>query len=241
MLPLFRRELAAFLGSLVAAMVLGIFLLTAGLLLFVFPEYDVLEAGYASLDPLFALAPFLYMFLIPAITMRSLAEEWRAGTLETLLTRPVTDWQIILGKWLAAWALVLLALLPTLLYYITISTLADPPGPDTGGTLGSYLGLALLGGVFAAIGVFASALTRNQIAAFLLAVFLCFFWYGGFDSLATLAPLGASEGLISGLGISSHYASISRGVVDTRDVLYYTTLAAAFLLGAKTALSARTW
>jgi len=244
MLPIFRRELTAFLGSLVAYMVLGLFLLMSGLLLFVFPEYDILVAGYATLDALFALAPFLFMFLIPAVTMRAIAEEWRAGTLEVLATRPASDWAIVVGKWLAAWVLVILALLPTTVYYFTISQLADAPGPDSGATLGSYFGLAMLGGVFAAIGLFASALTRNQIAAFLLAVFLCFLMYGGFDSLSTLgllSSLGAGEQWVQNLGISAHYASISRGVVDSRDLVYFGTTTYLFLLGAKTVLSSRTW
>ncbi|GAA4331150.1 hypothetical protein GCM10023149_36790 [Mucilaginibacter gynuensis] len=228
MLSILKKEITAYLSSLVAYVTIGVFLLVLGLFLWVFPESSILEYGYAGLDSLFSTAPYLFMFLIPAITMRSLAEERREGTFELLLTRPLTDWQIVLGKFLAALLLVLFALLPTLVYYFSVYTLGLPEGNiDTGAVIGSYIGLFLLGGGFVAIGLFASSITKNQIIAFTVAVFLCFFFYSGFDSLSQLLSL-QNLGLQS-LGITEHYQSVSRGVLDTRDLVYFILLAGFFI------------
>lgn len=182
MFTLFKKEINTFFSSLIGYMAMVVFLLTTGLFLWVFPDTNLLDYGYASLDSLFFTAPWIFMFLVPAITMRSFSEEFKSGTIELLATRPITDFQIIAGKYLAAVFLVFFALLPTLVYYFTIYQLGLPPGNlDTGAIWGSYIGLLLLGAAFAAIGIFASSLSSNQIVAFLLAVFLCFIFYQTFD------------------------------------------------------------
>ncbi len=228
MYSVLKKEIISYLSSLVAYVTIGVFLLVLGLFLWVFPDSSILEYGYAVLDSLFSTAPYLFMFLIPAITMRLLAEERKEGTFELLLTRPLTYLQIVLGKYFAAVIIVLFALLPTLVYYFSVYTLGIPQGNiDTGAVLGSYIGLFLLGAAFAAIGLFTSAITKNQIIAFTISVFISFFFYSGFDSLSTLLSLQSSG--IQRLGINEHYQSISRGVLDTRDLGYFITLAAIFI------------
>jgi ABC-2 type transport system permease protein len=223
-----KKEITAYLSSLVAYVTIDVFLLVLGLFLWVFPDSSILDYGYAALDSLFSTAPYLFMFLIPAITMRSLAEERNAGTFELLLTRPLTHLQIVLGKYFAALVIVLFALVPTLIYYYSVHTLGIPQGNiDSGAVIGSYIGLFLLGGAFAAIGLFASAITKNQIIAFTVAIFLCYFFYSGFDSLSGLLSLQSSG--IQSLGITEHYQSVSRGVLDTRDFAYFIILIAAFI------------
>jgi len=224
----------------VAYVTIGVFLLVLGLFLWVFPESSILEYGYAGLDSLFSTAQYLFMFLIPAITMRSLAEERKEGTFELLATRPLTDWQIVLGKYLACLLIVLFALVPTLVYYYSVSTLGLPQGNiDTGAVIGSYIGLFLLGGAFVAIGLFTSSVTNNQIIAFTIAVFLCFIAYSGLDSASTLLSLQNSG--IQNLGINVHYQSISRGVLDTRDLIYFLSFIALFLAFTKTVIGGRKW
>jgi ABC-2 type transport system permease protein len=224
----------------VAYVTIGVFLLVMGLFLWVFPESSILEYGYAGLDSLFSTAPYLFMFLIPAITMRSLAEERKEGTFEILATRPITDWQIVFGKYLACVVIVLFALLPTLVYYYSVYTLGTPQGNiDTGAVIGSYIGLFLLGGAFVAIGLFASGITGNQIIAFTIAVFLCFIAYSGLDSLSSLLSL-QSLGL-QNFGINQHYQSISRGVLDTRDLVYFLSFIGLFLIITKTIVGGRKW
>ncbi len=228
MYSILKKEITSYLSSLVAYVTIGVFLLVLGLFLWVFPDSSILDYGYAGLDSLFSTAPYLFMFLIPAITMRSLAEERREGTFELLLTRPLTDWQIVLGKFFACVLLVLFALIPTLVYYYSVWVLGNPQGNiDTGAVIGSYIGLFLLGAGFAAIGLFASSVSKNQIIAFTIAVFLSFFFYSGFDSLSTLLSL-QNLGL-QHLGITEHYQSVSRGVLDTRDLAYFVCLSAVFI------------
>ena len=224
----------------VAYITIGVFLLVLGLFLWVFPDSSILEYGYSGLDSLFSTAPYLFMFLVPAVTMRSLAEERKEGTFELLATRPLTDWQIITGKYLACLLIVLFALLPTLIYYYSVYSLGNPQGNiDTGAVIGSYIGLFLLGGSFTAIGIFASSITNNQIIAFTVAVFLCFFAFSGFDSLSGLLSL-QNYGL-QDFGINEHYQSISRGVLDTRDLLYFLSFIAIFIAITKTILGGRKW
>ena len=225
-----------------AYITIGIFLLVMGLFLWVFPESSILEYGYASLDSLFNTAPYIFMFMIPALTMRSFSEEQREGTFELLATRPLTDWQIVLGKYLASLVIVLFALMPTLVYYYTVYDLGATRGNvDTGAVIGSYIGLFLLGGAFVAIGIFASSITKNQIIAFAIGVFLCFFAFSGFDSLSQLLAFGSIDTLIASFGINEHYQSISRGVLDTRDLIYYLSFVAVFLVLTKTVLGGRKW
>jgi len=235
MFTILKKEIVLYLSSMVAYITIGVFLIVLGLFLWVFPDTSILDYGYASLESLFNTAPYLFMFLIPAITMRSLAEERREGTFELLATRPVTFGQIIMGKYFACVLLVLFALLPTYVYYYSVTVLGNPQNNiDSGAVIGSYIGLFLLGASFVAIGIFASAITKNQIIAFTIAVFLSFFVYSGFDSLSGLLSLQNTG--IDQLGISSHYSSVSRGVLDTRDLFYFIALTALFILLALGAL-----
>lgn len=231
MITIFLKEVNEFLDSLIAYVVIGVFLIGIGLLMWVFPDTNVLDYGYASMEPLFSLGPYMFMFLVPAITMKSFAEERRSGTIELLQTLPFRDSQIIMGKFLAGFFLVVFSVLPTLIYYFALSQLGNPQGNlDTPGIVGSYIGLVLLGGVFTAIGILASALTGNQIVSFIFASFLCFLFYAGFDSLAGINMWADWSYYISELGIMAHYTSISRGLLDLRDIVYFAGLAAIMLL-----------
>jgi ABC-2 type transport system permease protein len=241
MYAILRKEFNAFLSSPVAYVVIGVFLIATGLFVWVFPDSSVLDYSYADLQTLFNMAPWIFLFLIPAITMRTFAEEKKAGTIELLLTRPLTDGQIIGGKYLACLLLALLALVPTLLYYYSVYQLGAPKGNiDSAATVGSYLGLALLAAVFAAIGIFASALTRDQIIAFLVAVVGCFLVYSGFDSLASVFD-GSVAYYIGQLGIAAHYRDLSKGLIDSRDLLYFLSLIVGLLLGTRLVLQSRNW
>ena len=243
MWTLFKKEIGSFFSNLTGYLVIAVFLLSNSAFVWLFSNpLNVVESGYATLDPLFVLAPWVFLFLVPAITMRMISEERRSGTLDLLRTRPVNAMQIIFSKYLASWALVLLSLLPTLVSYWSISRMGSPPGNmDHGGTWGSYAGLLFLGGIYAAIGIFASSLTGNQIVSFILAVALSFLMYRGFDFLAESAGTGRAALIISGAGIAGHYSSISRGVLDSRDILYFILVGALFILGARTALQGRRW
>jgi ABC-2 type transport system permease protein len=236
------KEFNSFLNSLIAYVVIGVFLTGMGLLMWVFPETSVLEYGYADMDTLFSLGPYVFIFLIPAITMRSFAEEKKSGTMELLLTKPLTDWDVILGKFFACFLLVLVALLPTVIYYFTIGALGNPTGNiDTPGVIGSYIGLALLGGVFCSVGMVASSITSNQIVSFILAAFLCFILFTGFESIATLNVWSANALLIKQFGVLYHYDALSKGLIDSRDVIYFVSVGAFMLMISKTVLSSRSW
>ena len=243
MLTLINKEIRSFLGSLIGYIVIIVFLTTIGLIMWVFPgATNVLESGYSNIDTLFYIAPWVFMFLIPAITMRLSAEESRTGTIELLLTKPLTDFQIVFAKYIAGFTLVLFSLLPTLVYFYSVYQLGSPVGNiDFGGTVGSYFGLLFLGSVFVAIGVFASAITNNQIISFIVAVFLSFFCYVGFESISSLEIFEGLDDIIVKLGINDHYVSMSRGVIDTRDVIYFLGIIALFLIFTKTVLSSRKW
>lgn len=243
MFTLFKKEIRSFLSSLIGHIAICVFLLIVGLFLWILPtESNILNYGYAGLDALFRIAPWVFLFLIPAITMRSFADEKKAGTIEFLLTKPLTDLQIILAKYFAGVTLVLFSLLPTLIYYYSVYRLGNPVGNiDAGGTWGSYIGLFFLASAFTAIGIFASSLTDNQIVAFILAVFLCFFCYIGFDYISALDLFGKVDEIILSIGINEHYISMSRGVIDTRDVIYYLGIIGIFILLTKTVLESRKW
>ena len=243
MYALFKKEISNFLNSLIGIMVIVIFLLITGLFLWVFQsDFNIMTFGYANLDSLFILAPWVFLFLVPAVTMRSFAEEKRTGTIEMLFTKPLSDWQIVCGKYLAGVALVILALIPTLIYYISVYRLSLPVGNvDSGGIWGSYVGLFFLSSAFVSIGLFSSSLTNNQILAFLLSVFLCGFIYIGFDMIYSMALFGSVDLFIQQLGMSSHYSSLSRGVIDTRDILYFLSVIILFLSMTKLVLSSRKW
>lgn len=242
MIQIVAKEFNSFLNSLIAYVVIGVFLTGMGLLMWVFPETSVLDYGYADMDTLFSLGPYVFIFLIPAITMRSFAEEKKSGTMELLLTKPLTDWDIILGKFLASFLLVLVALAPSLIYYFSIRALGNPTGNiDTPGVIGSYIGLSLLGGVFCSVGIVASSITSNQIIAFILAAFLCFILFTGFESMATLNVWSAQALLIKQFGILYHYDALSKGLIDSRNIIYFVSVGALMLLITKTILSARSW
>ena len=242
MLAILFKEISGFFSSLVAYITIAAFLIVTGLFLWVFPESSILEYGYAGLESFFNISPYIFMFLIPAITMRSLAEERKDGTFELLATRPITDWDIVLGKFLASITIVILALIPTLIYYFTVYQLGVVKGNvDTGAVIGSYIGLLLLGSAFVSLGIFASSLGKNQVIAFTIAVFLCFLFFSGFDSFSQIVSLRSISSFLTGLGINQHYQSISRGVLDTRDLIYFLSFCAVFLLLTKTVLGGRKW
>lgn len=240
---IFWKEINTFFSSLIGYIVVGVFLTVMGIVLWFLPDFSLLEFSYATLAPFFELAPVVFSFLIPAITMRSFAEERQNGTIELLATRPVTDLQIILGKFFASMALVFFALLPTLLYYLSVYQLGIPKGNlDSGAIMGSYFGLLFLAGAFVAIGLFASSLGSNQIVAFLLAVILSVALYWGFFFFSKLPVfVGKLDDLIQQLGMDYHYASISRGVLDTRDLLYFLSVSAFFIALTLVSLERRKW
>lgn len=243
MLTIFFKEINTFFSSLIGYIVVAVFLVILGLIMFVFPDTSLLNYNYATLDQLFDIAPMVFIFLIPAVTMRSFAEERQTGTIELLATKPVTDLQIVLGKFFACLALAIFAILPTLLYYFTVHSLGSPPGNlDSGAIMGSYLGLIFLAAVFVSIGVFASSLSNNQIVGFILAMFLCFIFHWGFYFFSKLPGLiGSLDEFVQMLGIDYHYTSISRGVIDTRDVIYFVSVIGVFVAMTVTSLERRKW
>lgn len=243
MFSLLKKEIQAFLGSLIGTIVIVVFLAIMSLIMWVFPgDLNVLDNKYASLGPLFNMAPWIFMFLIPAVTMRLFADENRSGTIELLLTKPLTDLQIILSKYLAGFLLVVFALLPTLVYYGTVYYLGAPAGNlDQGGSWGSYLGLLFLASGFVAIGLFSSSLSDNQVIAFIIAVFLSFIFFIGFDFISSLELFGPVDLLIMKLGINEHYASMSRGVIDSRDAIYFISMISFFIMLTQLKLNARKW
>lgn len=242
MYSILKKEIRAFLSSLIAYVVMIVFLIATGLFMWVLPDYNLFDLGYANLDTLFSMAPWLFIFLISAITMRSFSEEKKAGTIEILTTKPLSDIQIILGKYFAGVVLVLFSLLPTLIYFYTVYQLGAVKGNmDMGATWGSYIGLFFLASCFVAIGIFSSAITDNQIVSFIVSMFLCYGFYSLFDLFADFKLLGSLDSVIAALGISAHYQSISRGVIDTRDVVYFLTIIISFLWATKTAFGARKW
>lgn len=223
------RELKSFFGSPIGYLVIAIFLLLNGVFLWVFNgDYNILNSGFADLSPFFTLSPWILIFLIPAVTMRSFSDEKKQGTLELLLTKPLSIWQIVNGKFLGAMLLIVIAIIPTFIYVYVISSLGMPEGNiDMGSTMGSYFGLLFLIAAYCSIGVFTSTLSDNQIVAFILSVFLCFVFYFAFDGLSTYFP--SAENFISSLGMDNHFKSMSRGVIDTRDMLYFISLTIVFL------------
>lgn len=231
MIAIFKKEINSFLNSLLGYIVIAVFLIAIGLIVWVFPDTNVFDYGYADMATFFNLTPYVFLFLVPAITMRAFAEEARGGTMELLLTKPLSLWALILGKFLAACALIALALLPTVIYYFSMRSLGNPIGNiDTAAVIGSYLGLFLLGATFAAVGGGASALTDNQVVAFVLGVFVCFLLYIGISSLASLEVWGNARYAIGQLGLDVHYQALGRGLIDSRNVIYISSIMAVALL-----------
>lgn len=232
MWPVCKKEFRQFFSSLTGIIALAVFLLLNGLFLFVFPDSNMLDFGYATLDKFFELAPWILTFLVPAITMRSLADEFKGGTYEILQTKPLGYGQVVGGKYLGCLLIVVMALLPTLLYAFTMQALSgENAGIDIGGTTGSYIGLFFLAAVFTAIGVCCSSLTTNAVIAFIVSAFACFILYMGFNAISRVAALASgADYYIEMMGIDFHYRSISRGVIDGRDIVYFISLIAFFLL-----------
>ena len=235
------REFNSYLNSLIAYVVIGIFITSIGLLMWVFPDTSVLEYGYADMNTLFSLGPFVFMFLIPAITMRTFAEEKRSGTLELLYTRPVSDWEIIIGKIISSWLLSAIAILLSSVYYFSLYQLSSPIGNiDSSGIAGSYIGFILLAGVFTSIGVLASSVTSSQIVAFVLAVFFSFILYSGLNSFSMLFS-GEVQLWIEQLSLIHHYEAMSRGVIDIKNIVYLISVMVLVTTVTKTVLESRKW
>jgi ABC-2 type transport system permease protein len=243
MYSLFIKEIKIFLNSLIGYFVIGVFLTLTGLLLWVFPmSYNVLDRGFSDMSGLFALAPIVFLLLVPAITMRSFAEERRIGTIEILLTMPLSNTQIILAKYFASVVLLIISIVPTLIYFLSVYFLGYPKGNiDYGAMWGSYLGLIFLGSTFASIGIFCSLLTDSQIISFILSVLISFLVWLGFDFIYSFDIFGSFGQVIKWFGIDHHYASISRGVIDTRDILYFVSVVILFLLFSRLKLQSQKW
>lgn len=243
MFAILRKEITGFFSSLTGYVVIIVFLLINSLFMWVLPgEWNILDSGYAGLDSLFFLSPWIFLFLVPAVTMRMIAEEKRLGTIELIYSRPITERGIIYGKYFAALILVLLALLPGLIYYFSVYQLGEIPGNiDKGGIIGSFIGLFFLAAVYCSVGIFASSLTDNQVIAFLLAIVICFILFMGFDAFAYLPGLKKLDEFIIRLGINEHYKSISRGVIDIKDVVYFLAVTVFFNELTRFQLVSRKW
>lgn len=241
MLSIFKKEIASFFSSLIGYMVITFFLVLMGLFIWVFADTSILEYNYATMQQLFLMAPLIFLFLIPAITMSSFAEEQSRGTIEFLATKPLRDRDIVLGKFLANFVLVCIAIAPTLLYYYSIQQLGSPPGNlDSGEVIGSYIGLLSLAAAFVAIGIFASSITANQIVAFVLAAFLCFVLHWSFDYISRMTVfVGTWDDLIQKIGMAYHYDNISKGAIDSRDILYFVSVVVFFIYLTFTSLTVR--
>ena len=243
MFAIFRKEISGFFSNLTGYIVIIVFLLVNSLFMWIFPgEWNIFDNGYAGLDTLFFLSPWVFLFLVPAVTMRMIAEEKRLGTIELIYSRPVTERGIIWGKYLASVSLVLLALLPGLIYYVSVYLLGESPGNlDKGGTLGAFIGLFFLASVYASAGIFASSVTDNQVIAFVVAVLICFVLFMGFDSFAYLPGLKNMDEFVISLGINEHYKSISRGVLDIKDAVYFVAVVTIFNEATRLVLLSRKW
>lgn len=244
MYSILKKEIAHFFSSLTGYLSIGVFLLLTGLVLWIFPgDNNILDYGYSSMESFFYMAPILFLIFIPAVTMRSFSEEKNLGTLELLMTKPVKDIDIILGKFLASFILVIFAILPTFIYFWSVSKLGAPEGNiDTGGVWGSYLGLLFLAGAFTAIGIFASSIATNQIVSFILSILLSAILFWSFDLIGGFPAFqGGIDYFIQQLGMNAHYVSISKGVVDTRDVIYFLSIIIVFVISTKTVLESRKW
>ncbi len=229
MIAICKKELRQFFSSLTAYIAIVIFLLLSSLFLFVFPDTNLFDSGYATIDEFFELAPWVLLLLIPAITMRSFSDEFKSGTYEILATRPLSKWQVIAGKYLASLIVVIIAILPTLIYVITIKKLSTG-GIDGGGIAGSYTGLIFLAAAFTAIGVCCSSFTQNAVVAFLLSAFACFILYNGFNAISKIPSLqGGFDYITEMMGIDFHYRSLSRGAIDSRDIVYFLSVTGLFL------------
>jgi ABC-2 type transport system permease protein len=243
MKALYLKELRSFLSSIIGYIFIAIFLILNSLFLWIFSyETNILDGGTADLRTFFSISPIIFLILIPAITMRSFSEEKRTGTIELLFTKPISDLSIILTKYFAGLTLVLISILPTLIYYYSVHALGEPVGIiDDGATITSYIGLLLVGACLVAVGIFASSITDSQIVAFILAMFLSWFLFLGLDLLAVYSQFGGLDLVLRNIGIMEHYESIQKGVIDTRDILYFASFSLVFILSTKLVLQARKW
>lgn len=243
MISIFFKEINSFFSSLTGYVVLLVYFLVTGLMMWVFPNYSILDYSYASLNQYFSIAPILFLFLLPALTMRTFAEEKQLGTIEFITTKPVTDFSIVMGKYLAVVVLIIFSILPTLIYYYSVYKLGSPQGNlDSGAMFGSYLGLLLLAASFGAVGIFASVLTNNQIVSFIVSLLLCFTLYYIFDMISDFPVfIGSWDLFVKKLGIDFYYSSISRGVLDSRDILYFLSVIAIFIYLTLMKLGSRKW
>ena len=232
MKAIIKKELNAFFASQIAYLVVGVYLVINGLFLWVFEgDLNILHAGFADLTSYFFIAPWIFLFLIPAITMRSFSEEKSSGTFEILKTKPISNLQIVLGKFFASIILVLFAVAPTITYAYSIYELGNPVGNiNLGSTIGSFIGLLLMASTYISVGLFASSLTNNQIVAFIISVFICFFFFYGFEAIASFSLFGTYDDLVKKIGLTNHYNSLAKGVIDTRDLLYFITVSLFFIL-----------
>ncbi len=243
MFAIFIKEVSGFFSSLTGYIAASFFLVVLGLIIWVFPgSMNVLDGGYSTLETLFIIAPWVFLFLVPAITMKTFAEENKNGTIELILTRPISDIKLVLGKYFASVLLVLLILIPSLIFFLSVYLLGSPVGNiDTGGAWGSFIGLFFLAAAYAAIGVFASSLTDNQIVSFILAIVIALFVYTGLDSIASLGIFSEFKYFLVQMGIHEHYSSMSRGVIDTRDVVYFACLSSIFIVATRIRIQSRKW
>lgn len=243
MLEIFKREIGGFFNSLTGYLVIIVYLLINSLFMWILPgEWNIIDSAYAGIDTMFILSPWIFLFLVPAVTMRTIAEEKRSGTMEVLLSRPLSERQIIYGKFLGAVALVLLAMLPGLIYYVSVYYMGETPGNiDTGGTWGAYIGLFFLASIYAACGVFASSLSDNQVVAFIIAVLISIIMYIGFEIFSLIDGLKNIESSVSALGINFHYKSMSRGVIDIKDISYFIISIIIFLEATRLVLLSSKW
>jgi len=226
-----KKELQQFFGNLTGYISIILFLVVNGLFLFVLKDSNLFDFGYATLDKFFELAPWILIFLVPALTMRSLSEEFKTGTFEILKTKPLSQWQILLGKYLSILLVLVFIIIPTFIYVFTIKKLSATGTIDTGGITGSYIGLFLLAAVFAAIGLCCSGFSNNAVVAFLISVFACLILYFGFNAVSKLPAFqGSADYYIEMAGIDFHYRSVSRGVLDSRDIIYFFSIIFLFLL-----------
>jgi len=242
MFSIYRKEITGFLNSLIAYLVMIVFISFIGLFMWVFPDSNVMDYGFADMESLFTFGPIAYLLLIPAITMRTFAEEKKDGTIELLMTKPLTDWQIILGKYFASFSLVAFALVPTLVYYFSVYSLGNPVGNiDSAAVFSSYIGLLLLGGVYTSIGIFSSAITNNQIFSFIISLIVCYFFYDGISRLASLELWEGSRNFLSLFSLSYHYDALSKGLLDSRNLIYFISITLLMLVSTNLVLGSRKW
>ncbi|MFN8415838.1 MAG: gliding motility-associated ABC transporter permease subunit GldF [Cytophagaceae bacterium] len=242
MWSVFKKETSVLLNSMVAYMAIVVFLTFIGLFLWVIPDTSLFESGFADLDTMFYLGPLAFMLLIPAITMRSFAEEKKDGTIELLLTKPISDWDIILGKFFSSGAIVLVALIPTVIYYVSVYMLGKPVGNiDSAAVFTSYIGLLFMGLVFVSIGIFSSVVSNNQVVSFILSLLLSYVWYKGLNDFASIDLWQGSAVFLKSLSLDYHYLALSKGVVDARNVFYFLTIITVMLGLTKLKLGSRNW